>query len=76
MGLSRNCELIGPTPVVGVALVRAISEPFDAGQTVEVKLSTSDPKHVFDGEIYLRIPATRAGDFAVGDAYAVKLERF
>jgi len=73
--VTRNCEASGPRPHVGIVEVRAVSRPFDAGRVVEVKFEGATPD-CFEGEVYMRVPAARAGAFKIGEQYALKLERF
>lgn len=56
------------------ATLRSISEPFDAGNRVEIKLAL-DLSQTIEGELYLRIPASWAKDYVVGDVYAVSVKQ-
>lgn len=55
-----------------VAVVRSVSQPFNAGKVVEIKLEV-DPLHIVEGELYLRVP--QGQDWTVGDTYTVFLQR-
>lgn len=55
-----------------IATLKSVSGPFDRGEKVEVKLVFVLP---FGGELYIRIPATLAPDWIVGEAYALRLRR-
>lgn len=56
------------------AVLRTISEPFNAGRTVEVKLGF-DPLYFAEGEIYWRIPASRAHEFKIDSTYTITVEK-
>lgn len=51
------------------AKVVHISEPFDAGRLVEMKLSINNRSEVH-GEIALLLPAEKACCYRIGDVYA------
>lgn len=60
--------------MITFAVLRSISEPFNAGSRVEVKL-TFDPLHTAEGEIYWRVPASEASSYVVGDTFSVSIQR-
>lgn len=51
------------------AMVVSISEPFDCGRVVEMKLSINHRREIH-GEIALRIPVEHARNYCIGDVYA------
>ena len=61
-----------PTGLRLYARVTAISGPFNAGHTIELKFEIEDGTP-FEGEMYLRVPAHVAKRYAVGDVYAIRM---
>ena len=73
-GSARRPSMRQPFGFRLYAVVRAVSQAFDAGQIVELKLSL-DQDQPYQGELRIRVPSYEAGLYQVGDTFSFKLTK-
>ena len=52
-----------------------VSQPFDAGSTVELRFELSPCHGLTGGELRLRVPAEDAKDYAEGDEFSIRIRQ-
>jgi hypothetical protein len=63
-----------PFPHRFTAVIRAVTGPFDAERTAEIKLELT-LESPCQGELYVRVPVRTAARFVVGDHFSFKLTK-